>query len=187
MGDRHEATTLSMHRSGDAVAPDGPSRRALLGVAGGLLAGAAMDLRPRPAAAQRAADAELARVQAARRILLKGGVVLTLDSQVGDFARADVLIEDGKIREIRPDVAVSGETAAIVDASNRILIPGFVDTHSHSYQGLIRMAVSVDEARDQDPVRCGDNGSRFAGDGGVGPDFADLAVPDEHSGAPQVP
>src|SRR5229473_3512886 len=138
MGDRHDTTTLPMHRSGDAVAPDGPSRRALLGVAGGLLAGAAMDLRPRPAAAQSAADAELARVQAARRILLKGGVVLTLDSQVGDFARADVLIEDGKIREIRPDVAVSGETAAIVDASNRILIPGFVDTHSHSYQGLLR-------------------------------------------------
>src|SRR6266852_2155715 len=138
MGDRHDTTTLPMHRSGDAVAPDGPSRRALLGVAGGLLAGAAMDLRPRPAAAQSAADAELARVQAARRILLKGGVVLTLDSQVGDFAGADVLIEDGKIREIRPDVAVSGETAAIVDASNRILIPGFVDTHSHSYQGLLR-------------------------------------------------
>jgi cytosine/adenosine deaminase-related metal-dependent hydrolase len=28
--------------------------------------------------------------------------------------------------------------AAIVDATDRILIPGFVDTHSHSYQGLLR-------------------------------------------------
>src|SRR5262249_11054817 len=46
-----------------------------------------------------AADAELARVQGERRILLKGGVVLTLDRQVGDFAQADVLIEGGKIRE----------------------------------------------------------------------------------------
>src|SRR5258708_11993619 len=102
MGDRHDATTLSMHRSGDAVAPDGPSRRALLGVAGGLLAGAAMDLRPRPAAAQSAADAELARVQTARRILLQGGVVLTLDSQVGDFAPPHLLIQDRKIRQIQP-------------------------------------------------------------------------------------
>ena len=83
-------------------------------------------------------DAELSRVQGKRRILLKGGVVLTLDPQVGDFAKADVLIEDGKIREIRPNIAVSGDAVAEIDASNRVVIPGFVDTHSHSYQGLLR-------------------------------------------------
>jgi 5-methylthioadenosine/S-adenosylhomocysteine deaminase len=74
----------------------------------------------------------------ARRILLKGGLVLSLDRQVGDFARADVLIEDGKIREVRPDIAVAGDAVAVVEAANRIVIPGFVDTHSHSYQGLLR-------------------------------------------------
>jgi cytosine/adenosine deaminase-related metal-dependent hydrolase len=83
-------------------------------------------------------DAELSRVQGQRRILLKGGVVLTLDPQVGDFAKADVLIEDGKIREIGPNIAVSGDAVAEIDASNRVIIPGFVDTHSHSYQGLLR-------------------------------------------------
>jgi cytosine/adenosine deaminase-related metal-dependent hydrolase len=85
-----------------------------------------------------AADPELTRLQGARRILLKGGLVLSLDRQVGDFARADVLIEDGKIREVRPDIAVSGDAAAVIDAAHRIVIPGFVDTHSHSYQGLLR-------------------------------------------------
>ena len=49
-----------------------------------------------------------------------------------------MLIEDGKIREIRPNIEVSTDAAAVVDASNRIIIPGFVDTHSHSYQGLVR-------------------------------------------------
>jgi cytosine/adenosine deaminase-related metal-dependent hydrolase len=88
-----------------------------------------------------AADAELARLQGGRRILLRGGVVLTLDRQVGDFAKADVLIEDGKIREIRPDIAVSADAAVVVDAANRILIPGFIDTHSHSYQGLLRSII----------------------------------------------
>jgi 5-methylthioadenosine/S-adenosylhomocysteine deaminase len=83
-------------------------------------------------------DAELARVQGARRVLLKGGVVLSLDPQVGDFAQADVLLEDGKIREVRPNIAVSGDAVAVIDAANRIVIPGFVDTHSHSYQGLLR-------------------------------------------------
>jgi cytosine/adenosine deaminase-related metal-dependent hydrolase len=87
--------------------------------------------------AQGGSDAELARVQGARRVLLQGGVVLTLDPQLGDFAQADVLIEGGKIREIRPNVVVSDDTA-VVDAKSRIIIPGFVDTHSHSYQGLLR-------------------------------------------------
>jgi 5-methylthioadenosine/S-adenosylhomocysteine deaminase len=117
-----------------------PSRRLFLKSSAGLLAAGAA--APATALAQgagaAAADAELGRLQGQRRILIKGGVVLSLDRQVGDFARADVLIEDGKIREVRPNIAVSADAAAVVDATNRIVIPGFVDTHSHSYQGLLR-------------------------------------------------
>src|SRR4051794_10187725 len=117
------------------------SRRDILKAGAGLVAGgAATQALPTSASAQGAADAELDRVQSQRRILLKGGVVLTLDKQVGDFAKADVLIEDGKIREIKPDIAVSD--AAIVDAANRIITPGFIDTHSHSYQGILRNILS---------------------------------------------
>jgi len=106
------------------------------------MTGAAAQTVPGAALAQGAAtDPQLARLQGQRRVLLKGGVVLTLDRQAGDFAQADVLIEDGKIGEIRPNIAVSGEAAEVVDASNQILIPGFVDTHSHSYQGLLRSII----------------------------------------------
>jgi hypothetical protein len=83
----------------------------------------------RGANAQGAGDAELVRLQGARRIVIKGAVMLTVDPQGGDFAKADILIEDGKIREIRPDIAASSDIA-VVDADNRIVIPGFVDTHS---------------------------------------------------------
>ena len=115
------------------------SRRSFLKTSAGLITGgAAAPLVSSAALAQGAADAELARVQGQRRILLKGGIVLTLDRQVGDFAQADVLIEDGKIREVRPNIAVSADAVAVVDAANRIVIPGFVDTHSHTYQGLLR-------------------------------------------------
>src|SRR5205823_9082747 len=86
------------------------------------------------------ADAELAQVLGQRRILIKSGVVLSLDRQVGDFAQADVLIEDGKIREIRPNIAA--DAAAVVDATNRIVIPGFIDTHHHFYQGILRNILS---------------------------------------------
>jgi cytosine/adenosine deaminase-related metal-dependent hydrolase len=127
-----------------AIPTDATSRRGFLRSSAGLMAtGAAAQALPSSALAQSAAapDAALARLQGARRILLKGGVVLTLDRQVGDFEQADVLIEDGKIREIRPNIAVSDEAAAVVDASNRIVIPGFIDTHSHSYQGLLRSSL----------------------------------------------
>src|SRR5713101_5029032 len=130
-------------RGRQSAAPAGAetSRRGFLQSSAGMLAAGAAAL-PGTALAQGAgapaADAELGRLQGARRILLKGGLVLSLDRQVGDFARADVLIEDGKIREVRPDIAVSGDATAVIDAANRIVIPGFVDTHSHSYQGLLR-------------------------------------------------
>ncbi|MEA2937415.1 MAG: 5-methylthioadenosine/S-adenosylhomocysteine deaminase, partial [Alphaproteobacteria bacterium] len=116
------------------------SRRAFLTAGAALAAGAtASPMLPQPASAQ--GDPDLAQLQGQRRILLKGGVVLTLDRQVGDFANADVLIEDGKIREIRPNIAASGDGVAVVDATNRILVPGFIDTHSHSYQGLLRSSL----------------------------------------------
>jgi 5-methylthioadenosine/S-adenosylhomocysteine deaminase len=117
------------------------SRREFLKSGAGLMAsGLAAQALPDAAIAQGSstAEAELSRLLWQRRILIRGGVVLTLDRQLGDFAQADILIEDGKIREVRPNIAVSGDAAAVVDAANRIVIPGFIDTHSHSYQGVLR-------------------------------------------------
>lgn len=91
----------------------------------------------RSVSATRAGDT-LQRMQAARRTLIKGGIVLTLDPRIGDFPSADILVEDGKIREVRPSIDANGSDLAVVDARNCIVVPGFVDTHSHSYQGLLR-------------------------------------------------
>ena len=115
------------------------SRRAFLKSSAVLAGGAVLPdaARAQDLRAQGGGDADLARVAASRRILLKGGVVLTLDPRVGDFAQADVLIEDGKIREIRPGLAPPDD-AAVVDAANRIVLPGFIDTHHHFYQGILR-------------------------------------------------
>ena len=124
-----------------AAAGRDSSRRDFLKSGAGLAAGAAAaPMLGASALAQGGADAELARVLAGRRVLLKGGVVLSLDRQVGDFARADVLIEDGKIREVRPDIAAAD--AVVVDATNHIVVPGFIDTHHHFYQGILRNILS---------------------------------------------
>jgi 5-methylthioadenosine/S-adenosylhomocysteine deaminase len=127
---------------GPAPSPARSRREFLKAGAGLAAAGAGAPALLGEARAQGSGDAELTRLQGQRRILVKGGVVLTLDRQVGDFAQADVLIEDGKIREIRPNIAVAGDAAAVVDAANRIVIPGFIDTHHHFYQGILRNSLT---------------------------------------------
>jgi hypothetical protein len=73
------------------------SRREFLQASAGL-ATLGASLSAFSSSAQAQGDVELTRLAAQRRILIKGGVVLSLDRQVGDFAQADVLIEDGMIR-----------------------------------------------------------------------------------------
>src|ERR1700694_850769 len=88
------------------------SRREFLGSgAAGLVAGATGG-----ALAGRAAGAPPAGAPG-ERIVLKGGVVLTMDSALGDFDRADVLIEGGKIAAVGPNL---GAAAREIDASNMI-------------------------------------------------------------------
>jgi len=69
------------------------------------------------------------------RTLIKGGVVLSFDRDVGDFEAADVLIEGGRIVAVRPNISAD---AAVLDATNMIVLPGFIDTHHHFYQSALR-------------------------------------------------
>src|ERR1700681_1927624 len=56
-----------------------------------------------------------------RRILLQGGMVLSLDPKVGDFEKADVLIEGKKIAAVGPNLAASlgvgARSALVVNAT----------------------------------------------------------------------
>jgi 5-methylthioadenosine/S-adenosylhomocysteine deaminase len=73
-------------------------------------------------------------VAATREILVTGGYVITMES--GDLPRADVLIRDGRIAGIGPDIAAPG--AEVIDAAGKIVAPGFVDTHWHLWNTLLR-------------------------------------------------
>ncbi len=70
------------------------------------------------------------------RKLIKGGNVLSLDDDVGDFTNGDVLVEGDKILAVGPDLS-NGEVE-VIDASRMIVMPGFVDTHRHIWEGLLR-------------------------------------------------
>ena len=83
-----------------------------------------------------------------RPILLKGGCVLSLDRAIGDLEQADVLIEGSKISAVRPNIDAGN--AEVIDASNTIVMPGFVDTHRHMWQGFLRNVLpdgSLDDYR----------------------------------------
>lgn len=70
------------------------------------------------------------------RTLIKGGCVLTLGARTPNFAEADVLIEGGTIAEVGPNLRSRG--ADVIDASDTIVMPGFVDAHRHSWRTLYR-------------------------------------------------
>ncbi len=70
------------------------------------------------------------------RKLIRGGFVVSGDPKIGDLPSADVLIEDDKIVSIAPTIDVND--AETIDARNRIVMPGFVDSHRHVWQGALR-------------------------------------------------
>lgn len=48
----------------------------------------------------------------------------------GEGERVDVLVDDGQIAQIGPDLAIP-DTADVIDATGHVLLPGFVDLHTH--------------------------------------------------------
>jgi cytosine/adenosine deaminase-related metal-dependent hydrolase len=75
-------------------------------------------------------------VDANKRILLKGGTIISMDDKVGDLVKGDVLIEGTKIAAVAPAIDAAG--AQVIDASNAIVAPGLVDCHRHSWEAQLR-------------------------------------------------
>jgi len=78
------------------------------------------------------------------RLLITNGTVLTMEP--GDKPRiADVLIEGDKILEVGTGLSAD---ARVIDATDCIVSPGFVDTHRHTWQTAVRGLVSDDVLKD---------------------------------------
>ncbi len=71
-----------------------------------------------------------------RRLILRGGCVLALGAKTSNLAEGDVLIEDERIAEVGR--GLRARDAEVVDATNTIVMPGFVDTHRHTWMSLFR-------------------------------------------------
>lgn len=71
-----------------------------------------------------------------RRVLIRGGHVLSMDPTVGDFAEADVLISGRRIEAVGPNIDAGD--AEVIDATGMIVMPGFIDTHHHQFETALR-------------------------------------------------
>jgi 5-methylthioadenosine/S-adenosylhomocysteine deaminase len=121
--------------------PGDASRREFLQNGAGLVAGAAaIPWLQSEAAGAEPDDDTLERLKRTKkdpkhRILLKGGTIISMDPQVGNFAKGDVLIEGKKILAVGSNIKAAGQQ---IDAMDMILIPGFADPHRHSWEGQLR-------------------------------------------------
>ena len=66
------------------------------------------------------------------KILIKNGYVV---SMVSDIKKADILIEDDRIKKIG---VINEEVDKIIDATNKAVMPGLINAHIHSAMSVFR-------------------------------------------------
>lgn len=72
-------------------------------------------------------------------LLLRQGMIWTNDATQSVFDRGDILIVDDRIAAIGSDLsqeAAAHSDVEIIDAHDRIVMPGFIDAHMHSNEGF---------------------------------------------------
>jgi 5-methylthioadenosine/S-adenosylhomocysteine deaminase len=123
----------------DASAPSRGSRRDFLkaSTATAVAAATTSFLSPPPAAADSGLGPPAGSGGPGRRYVIRGGYVMSMDPQVGDFAKGDVLIEGQNIVAVGPNLK-PGAGAGVIDATGRIVMPGFIDTHHHQFETALR-------------------------------------------------
>ncbi len=124
----------------------GNSRRGFLKGGAGFLAGVATtQLLPSPVVAQQpqSTPGTLQSLINANghAILLKDGIVLSMDPKVGDAEKGDILIQGKKIVSVGQNVDAP-KSAIVVNAAGMILMPGFIDTHHHQFETPLRSILS---------------------------------------------
>ena len=71
-----------------------------------------------------------------RRTLLRGGVLLTSDPDLGVLWPGDILVLDERIAAVGPTLEACD--ADVIELGGRMVLPGFVDTHRHTWQSIVR-------------------------------------------------
>ena len=71
-----------------------------------------------------------------RKVLIKGGYVATVDKTIGEVADGDVLIDGNSIAQVGKNIHI--DDADVIDARGKLVLPGFIDTHRHTWSTILR-------------------------------------------------
>ncbi|MEU0948654.1 amidohydrolase family protein [Streptomyces canus] len=71
-----------------------------------------------------------------QRTLIQGGTIYSVDPDIGELLRGDVLVENDTIVAVGEHIPAT--EARIIDASGQIVLPGLIDTHRHLWQAALR-------------------------------------------------
>jgi len=102
------------------------------------LAACAMDSKP--AGRSWAADRTAGQLPPRREFVVRNAYVVTMDPQLGDIPRGDVHVRNGALVAVGPNLVATA--AEEIDGSNRIALPGFIDTHFHLWGSFARGIVA---------------------------------------------
>lgn len=72
--------------------------------------------------------------------VIRSAAIISMDASVGDHAQADIHVRDGQIIAIGAHLEAPG--AEVIDGTRSVVLPGFIDTHWHLWNGLFRGLVS---------------------------------------------
>ena len=73
-------------------------------------------------------------------LLIKNGLVVTMDESRRVIARGSIAIEDGRILEVARSIKIREKPEEVIDARGKIVMPGLICSHTHLYGILLRGA-----------------------------------------------
>jgi cytosine/adenosine deaminase-related metal-dependent hydrolase len=109
-----------------------PTRRGFLTGAAALGAAAGSGFLP----TFTSASAQSAVAPRGGEFVIRGGYIITMNRAAGDIPAGDVHVRNGAIIEVAPSIAAPG--AETIDAQGMIVMPGFIETHSHCWNALLK-------------------------------------------------
>jgi cytosine/adenosine deaminase-related metal-dependent hydrolase len=74
--------------------------------------------------------------------VIRNARVLTMDPACPRYPRADIVIHQGRIREIAPDASLSiDEPHVVIDGAGQLVMPGLINAHFHSPTNFLKGAL----------------------------------------------
>ncbi len=81
-------------------------------------------------------------------ILIKNGTVVTLGQNSRFIRDGAVLIEGTRIKQIGKSSDFTGTYDKVIDARNKVVLPGFINAHMHFYSTMVRGLGKIEPAVD---------------------------------------